>query len=175
MINHAFTTFPKKIIKLQHLRIIDVSGNDVNKSRFIKELNGSIAGSWASKIKSKDEVLIYMVDHGSTVWDPSGNATFHFDTGGFVTEQEVDNLLKTFKCKRLILMADMCFAGNFIQPFLNSAPNRILIGSSAPPRLSWYWVMATVNHYAGSFFFHPLSVFIMPHYQFPFDTSCELR
>ncbi len=137
---------------------IDVVGNDVNRSRFIRELNASIPGSFASKIKSKDEVLIYMIDHGGNIFDPTpidkGNATFHFDTGGFVTERLTNDLLNTINCKLLILMADMCFAGNFIQPFLSSSPNRILIGSSAPNRLSWYWVMATNFHFAGSFFFH---------------------
>jgi hypothetical protein len=134
---------------------IDVNGTDVNSSRFVKELNISISGSWASRIRSNDELLLYMIDHGSNNVDPTKNATFHFDAGTFVTEQELDSLLDKIICKRMILMFDMCFAGNFMQPFLNASANRVLIGSSAPPKLSWYWISASINHFAGSFFFHP--------------------
>ncbi|MHA1378246.1 MAG: C13 family peptidase [Candidatus Helarchaeota archaeon] len=133
---------------------IDVNGTDVNKSRFIKELNASIINSFASNIKTNDELILYMSDHGSNT-NPDGNASFHFDTGGNVTEFELDALLDTINCKQMILMFDMCFAGNYIQPVLNSGSNRVLIGSSAPPKLSWYWIKSTANHYAGSFFFHP--------------------
>ena len=132
---------------------IDVNGVDVNRSRFMKELNATISGTFSSKIDSNDELILYMIDHGSNR-NPDLNATFHFDTGGNVTEKDLDALLNTINCKQMILMFDMCFAGNFIQGILSKSTNRVLIGSSAPPKLSWYWIKATVQHYAGSFFFH---------------------
>ncbi|MHA1383987.1 MAG: C13 family peptidase [Candidatus Helarchaeota archaeon] len=135
---------------------IDVVGNDVNKSRFMRELNASESNSWARNIKPQDELLIYMVDHGSILADISRNATYHFDAdGSFVKETEIDGLLNTISCSQVILMVDTCFSGNFMFPTLNRRDNILIIASSAPNKLSWYWISATMNHYAGSFFFHP--------------------
>jgi ABC-type transport system substrate-binding protein len=44
---------------------IDVENDDVNSSRFKQELNVSISGSFASGIIPKDQLIIFMTDHGS--------------------------------------------------------------------------------------------------------------
>ncbi|MHA1383988.1 MAG: C13 family peptidase [Candidatus Helarchaeota archaeon] len=139
---------------------IDYEGNDVNKSTFLKELNASVPNSWASHIRSKDELIVYLIGHGSKN-NPDGNVTFHFETGENVSEQELDDVLKTIACSHIILLADMDFAGNFIQPILSSASNRVLIASSSENNQSIYWLNATpamidffTPQYAGSFFFH---------------------
>lgn len=130
----------------------------VNKSRFVQELTPSLPGSFASQIDSNDELLVYLIDHGSQ----NGQiAKFHFETGESINETEFDALLDAITCKQIILMVDMCFSGNFIDGC--RASNRLGI-AAAGFIASWYWTKTGVfldangvpqPHYAGSWYFHP--------------------
>ncbi|MHA1378245.1 MAG: hypothetical protein ACTSRG_07670 [Candidatus Helarchaeota archaeon] len=139
---------------------IDYKGASANKTNLIKELNGSDPFSWASHIGPRDELIVYLVGPSSKN-NPDGNVTFHFENGNNITEQELDTMLRTIHCSKTVILADMDFAGNFIQGALSSAPNRMLVASASHGNQSIYWINATpamldsvTPQYAGSLFFH---------------------
>jgi len=141
--------------------IVDVQNNDVNSSRFKQELNVSMQDSFASSIKPKDQLIIYMVDHGSNKVLGDGNATFHFESdNSYISEFEFVNLIKLINCKRMLINIDICYSGNFLN--YNSSiglswydiPNSILITSTTDV-FSWYWRdNLNTDGFAGSWFFH---------------------
>lgn len=142
--------------------VIDVENDDVNASRFKQELNISISGSFASGINPKDQLIIYMVDHGSNAVLPDKNATFHFEAdNSWIDEFEFYDLVKEVNCERMLILVDCCFSGNFLNENKNigqswyNLPNCIFI-SAASNLLAWYWI-GNVNPdgFAGSWFFHP--------------------
>ena len=141
--------------------IVDVENDDVNSSRFKQELNASYSDSFASNISSRDQLIIYMVDHGSNTILGDGNATFHFEADdSFITEIEFYNLVKQINYARVLINIDICFSGNFLNENANfglswyNIPNSILI-TSTTNRLSWYWRdNNNADGFAGSWFFH---------------------
>lgn len=141
--------------------VIDVENDDVNASRFKQELNVSASGSFASSIRSKDQLIIYMVDHGSNKVLGDGNTTFHFEADdSYLTETEFFNLVSQINCRRMLINIDICFSGNFLNEFSDigqswyNIPNSILI-TSTTDILSWYWKdNSNGDGFAGSFFFH---------------------
>lgn len=141
---------------------IDVENDDVNASRFKEELDVSIAGSFASGVHSKDQLIIFMTDHGSNAVLPDKNATFHFEAdNSYVNETEFYDLVKLINCERMLICVDCCFSGNFLNDNKNigqswyNLPNCILI-SAASNVLSWYWINnKNPDGWAGSWFFHP--------------------
>jgi len=141
---------------------IDVENDDVNASRFKQELNVSISGSFASNIKSKDQLIIYMVDHGSNAMLGDGNATFHFEAdNSWIDEFEFYDLVKEIDCERMLICIDCCFSGNFLNENQNigqswyDLPNCIFISASSN-LLAWYWIgNKNPDGFAGSWFFHP--------------------
>ncbi len=137
---------------------IDVENDDVNASRFKQELNISVSGSFASSIKSKDQLILYMVDHGSNAVLGDGNATFHFEADdSYITELEFFNLIKQINCERMLINIDICFSGNFLHQDPYSwydLPKAILITSSTDV-LSWCWRNNNnADGFAGTWFFH---------------------
>ena len=141
--------------------VIDVENDDVNTSRFKRELNVSISGSFASGIQTNDELIIFITDHGSNKVLSDGNATFHFEADDrYITEVEFYNLVKQINCARMLINIDMCFSGNFLNENANigfswyNIPNSILI-TSTTDILSWYWRdNNNTDGFAGSWFFH---------------------
>jgi hypothetical protein len=141
--------------------IVDVENNDVNSSRFKQELNISKPDSFVSSIRPKDQLIIYMVDHGSNSIVGDGNATFHFEAdNSYITETEFFDLVEEINCKRMLINIDICFSGNFLN--INSSiglswyniPNSILV-SSTTDLFSWYWRdNNNAEGFAGSWFFH---------------------
>ncbi|MBY9006055.1 MAG: hypothetical protein KGD63_04800 [Candidatus Lokiarchaeota archaeon] len=141
--------------------IIDVEDDYVNATRFKEELNVSISGSFASTLRSKDQLVIFMIDHGSNTVLPNNNATFHFEAdNSYITEFEFYELIKDINVERLMINVDFCYSGNFLNQNENigtswyNIPNSILISSSSD-NLSWYWRdNSNLDNYAGSWFFH---------------------
>ncbi|MFX1321104.1 MAG: C13 family peptidase [Promethearchaeota archaeon] len=141
--------------------IVDVENDDVNSSRFKQELDISVPGSFASTITKKDQLIIFMTDHGSNKMLGDGNATFHFEADdSYITELEFFNLVKQINCKRMLINIDICFSGNFLNENSNiglswyNIPNSILITSTTDV-FSWYWRDNTnADGFAGSWFFH---------------------
>jgi hypothetical protein len=141
--------------------VIDVENNDVNASRFKRELDVSISGSFASNIISNDQLIIFMTDHGSNKVLSDGNATFHFEADdSYITEVEFYNLVKQINPARMLINIDICFSGNFLNENANiglswyNIPNSILI-TSTTDILSWYWRdNNNIDGFAGSWFFH---------------------
>jgi hypothetical protein len=141
---------------------IDVENDDVNASRFKQELNVSISGSFASGLRSKDQLIIFMTDHGSNGVLPDKNATFHFEAdNSHITEIGFYNLVKEILCRRMLICVDCCFSGNFLNENKNigqswyDLPNCVLI-SAASNVFSWYWINnKNLDGWAGSWFFHP--------------------
>ncbi|MFX0135371.1 MAG: C13 family peptidase, partial [Candidatus Hodarchaeota archaeon] len=137
--------------------VIDVENDDVNASRFKQELDVSIPGSFASDIKSNEQLIIYMVDHGSNKILSDGNATFHFEADdSYITEMEFFNLVKLINCERILINIDICFSGNFLNTGSGwyNIPNSILI-TSTTDIFSWYWRdNNNADGFAGSWFFH---------------------
>ncbi len=141
--------------------IIDVANDSVTADRFKQELNVSISGSFASKIKPEDQLIIYMADHGSNKILGDGNATFHFESDGSnINETEFYDLVKKIDCVRMLINLDCCFSGNFLNCNRSiglawyDIPNSILVSSSSNV-LSWYWVNTNNGDgWAGSWFFH---------------------
>jgi hypothetical protein len=137
---------------------IDVENNGVNSSRFKEELNVTHPGSFASNISGIDQLIIYMVDHGSNTIVGDGSATFHFEADdSYISEQEFFDLVKEINCRRMMINIDICFSGNFLrQDSINwyNLPRSILI-TSATNTLSWYWRdNNNPDNFAGSWFFH---------------------
>lgn len=141
--------------------IIDVKDDNVNASRFKQELDVSIPGSFASGIKSNDQLIIYMVDHGSNKIVGEGNATFHFEADdSYISETEFFNLVKQINCKRMMINIDICFSGNFLNQNSNigtswyNISDSILITSTTDV-FAWFWRDNTnPDGFAGSWFFH---------------------
>ncbi|MFX0135291.1 MAG: C13 family peptidase, partial [Candidatus Hodarchaeota archaeon] len=130
----------------------DYEDANVTKANFTREMNASVSGSWASKIQSNDDVIIYMINHGTFI--NATDAVFHFTrSGDTINEAEMKALLDNIKCKRLALFVDCCFSENFIDSL--TATNRILVAAAGLNRLSWYWTMAKPQYWAGSWYFHP--------------------
>jgi hypothetical protein len=140
---------------------IDVENDGVNATRFKQELDISSSGSFASSINSKDQLILYMVDHGSNTILGDGNATFHFEAdGSYITELEFINLLSQINCERMLINLDFCFSGNFLNENSNigaswyELPNAVLI-TSTTDIFSWYWRdNNNADGFAGSWFFH---------------------
>lgn len=126
--------------------VIDVEDDAVTKDRLGTEMQNLAAMTGAN-----DEVLIYLVGHGSRV---GTTAYYHFETGDNVSEQEMDVWLDNITCGRMTVLVDTCYSGNFITSL--SANNRILVSASADLLAKW-WVEADPpdQPYAGSWFFHP--------------------
>ncbi|NVM37017.1 MAG: hypothetical protein HWN81_15580, partial [Candidatus Lokiarchaeota archaeon] len=141
--------------------VVDVEDDDVNASRFKQELNVSIEGSFASSIISKDQLIIYMVDHGSNKIVSGNNATYHFEAdNSYISETEFYNLVKQINCESMMINIDSCFSGNFLNINSNigqswyNIPKSILITSSTDI-FSWYWKdNNNLDGFAGSWFFH---------------------
>ncbi|MHA1799554.1 MAG: C13 family peptidase [Candidatus Helarchaeota archaeon] len=141
--------------------VIDVANSSVNKSRFIRELNVSASGSFASKIDYNDQLIIYMVDHGSNNIADGKNGTFHFEADhSYINETEFYNLVSEINCWRMIINLDSCFSGNFLNQ--NSSigsswynlTNCLFVSASANV-FSWYWINTNNgDQFAGSWFFH---------------------
>ena len=141
--------------------VIDVENNDVNASRFKQELNVSISGSFASEINSRDQLVIFMTDHGSNKVLGDGNATFHFEAdNSLITEFEFYDLVKNVNSQRMMINVDSCFSGNFLNQNNNvgqswyDLPNCLFVSASSNV-FSWYWI-SNINGdgFAGSWFFH---------------------
>ncbi|MFX0030744.1 MAG: C13 family peptidase [Promethearchaeota archaeon] len=141
---------------------VDVENDEVNASRFKQELDVSNPDSFASTIRSIDQLLIFMTDHGSNAILPDKNATFHFEAdNSHINETEFYDLVKEINCERMLICVDCCFSGNFLNENKNigqswyDLPNCIFI-SSASNVLSWYWINnKNLDGFAGSWFFHP--------------------
>ncbi len=141
---------------------IDVENDDVNASRFKQELDVFNPGSFASSLRAKDQLIIFMTDHGSNAVLPDKNATFHFEAdNSYINETEFYDLVKEIPCTRMLICVDCCFSGNFLNENSNigqswyNLPNCILI-SAASNVLSWYWINnKNPDGFAGSWFFHP--------------------
>ena len=141
--------------------VIDVANASVNATRFKRELNGSIPGSFASGIIAEDQLIIFMTDHGSNKITGDGNATFHFEAdGSYINETEFYDLVKDINAKRMMINVDCCFSGNFLNENNNigqswyDLPNTLFV-SAAANVFSWYWIDNTnADGFAGSWFFH---------------------
>ena len=95
---------------------IDVENEDVNASRFKRELNVSISGSFSSKIQPRDQLIIFIVDHGN-ISPTDGNVTMYFESdNSTISEFEFYNLVKEIDCERMLINVDFCFSGNFLNP-----------------------------------------------------------
>jgi hypothetical protein len=129
---------------------VDVEDDDVTKGRLENEIR-----DLAALVGANDEVLIYLVDHGS---HDNVNAYFHFETGDNLSGYELDNWLDQITCDRMTVLVDSCYSGDFIDPLSESG--RILVSASGPPgeNLAKYWTGVDPSEnisYAGSWFFHP--------------------
>ena len=138
--------------------VIDVENDDVNSTRFKQELNVNYSGSFASNISSRDQLIIYMVDHGSNSVLGDGNATFHFEAdNSYITELDFFNLVKDIHCRMMLINIDICFSGNFLlQDTVNwyYLPKAVMI-TSTTNIFSWYWRNNNnPDGFAGSWFFH---------------------
>ncbi|MHA1872048.1 MAG: C13 family peptidase [Promethearchaeota archaeon] len=140
---------------------IDIENNDVNASRLLYELNVSNNNSFASEIMLNDQLIIYLIDHGSNQFNTTKNATFHFEAdNSYIHEYQFFDLVSKINCWRLQIMADFCFSGNFINKnssiggSLYDLKNTLFI-SAAANTFSWYWINnGNPDGFAGSWFFH---------------------
>jgi hypothetical protein len=154
--------YPNDLIHGIEPAVIDVANESVTAARFKQELNVSYSGSFASGIKPEDQLIIYMVDHGSNARLGDGNATFHFEAdGSFIDEFEFFDLVKEIDCVRMLICVDCCFSGNFLNENKNiggswyNLPNCIFVSASSN-LLAWYWINnKNLDGFAGSWFFHP--------------------
>lgn len=129
---------------------VDVEDDDVTKGRLENEIR-----DLAAAVENDDEVLIYLVDHGSY----DNNAYFHFETGDNISGQELDNWLDQITCARMTVLVDSCYSGDFITSPLSQS-GRILVSACGPPddNLAKYWTGVSPSEnipFAGSWFFHP--------------------
>jgi len=110
----------------------------------------------AGKVKPGDEVVVYLVNHGSKF---EGNVYFCFEGSSYVSDMVSKDELHSWlewvrvNCSRITLLVDTCHSGDFIVPFNES--NYVCVSATGDCKSGWYWMEATSNRYAGSWFFHP--------------------
>jgi hypothetical protein len=141
--------------------VIDAEDDEVNASRYKKELDRSIPDSFASDIQYNDQLIIYLVNHGSNSVNGTNNATFHFEANNsFIHEYEFVELVSKIDCWRMLINVDCCYSGNFLNE--NSSigsswynfDNAIMVTASSNV-FSWYWINnQNADGFAGSWFFH---------------------
>ncbi|HEC76586.1 MAG TPA: PKD domain-containing protein, partial [Thermoplasmatales archaeon] len=116
----------------------------------------------ASNVGPDDEVLIYLINHGNYN-NTTKKGVFCFEDGSPVLPEDVfDDWIDNISCKRMTILIDTCFSGDFIDapidPGFDSGiddeTNRILV-SAAGDCAGWYYLLSSEDNWAGSFFFHP--------------------
>jgi len=134
---------------------VDVENKDVNKSRLMFELY-----KLGSTLSIDDTLIIYLVGHGGYYTNETSCLTF--ENGENLSEQEFSEWLAPIQCKRVYVLADLCYSGNFISSLRKQG--RVLIASAADNkegRFYWGWahnlsdVDRTIFGNSGSTFFHP--------------------
>ena len=116
----------------------------------------------ANNVGPQDDVLIYLINHG--FYDnATGKAMFCFEDGSpDLSEDVFDSWIDNINCKRMIILIDTCYSGDFIDApgnvgfdsGIDDETNRILVSASGHCP-AWYWISASRYHWAGSLFFHP--------------------
>ncbi len=109
----------------------------------------------ASRVFPSDKVFLYLVDHGADA-DSLNPAALYFEAGEAtpgdpaddkVTADEFDGWLDAafagiHRPGLLVLMADCCYAEQFLAPSLvlegNGENRRVMVASAAADQLSWY-------------------------------------
>ena len=135
--------------------VIDLEDDSVTKESLRKALEdlSKLAGQY-------DEVLIYLIGHGLILTD--GQAALSFENNDTLTEAELGEWLDRFYCRRMIILLDFCFSGNFADSLIK--PGRIIVCSSEDNKISWcYWnwssklnsTLKEIFGSSGSAFFHP--------------------
>ncbi|RLF39919.1 MAG: hypothetical protein DRN12_06310, partial [Thermoplasmata archaeon] len=119
----------------------------------------------ANHVGPNDDVVIYLVNHGGYNYYNNNEGDYFFEDGsGPVDESTFDSWVDNINCKRLTILIDSCYSGDFIDaptdPGLDSGidseNNRILV-SASDHCTAIYWVDKRIwpnSPYAGSFFFH---------------------
>jgi len=133
--------------------VIDVENYQVNKENLV---------AWLEKISNisdrYDEIIIYIVAHGEQT---NGNfSAFSFENGGRITSKEFTEYLKPIKYRKMILLLDFCYSGNFGSVLIK--PGRVIVASAEDNKISWYYWNWRLNETdkkifgsSGSVFFHP--------------------
>ncbi|MEA2054570.1 MAG: PKD domain-containing protein [Candidatus Thermoplasmatota archaeon] len=116
----------------------------------------------ASSVGPNDDILIYLVNHGNYS-DETNKAVFCFEDGSSDLPEDIfDSWVDTINCKRLTILVDTCYSGDFIDASsdpgfdsgIDNETNRILISESGHCA-GWSYTSSTEDNWAGSFFFHP--------------------
>lgn len=117
----------------------DSSGNNIyllsvfnlperDREATVDNVNWAI-GEIASKSSSIDQVLVFILSHGSTNWIKIG-----FEWEG-MSAGELDNSLDTIICKYMYIFINTCKSGSCI-PYLNDNDNRAIYTSSDASHLT---------------------------------------
>lgn len=123
-----------------------------------KELLKQQIISLAENVTKDDEVLIYLVNHGTMARNGS-TAYFCFEASdnetGWVSEYEMKEWLSWIqqKCSRMIVLVDTCYSGSFIESLREQ--NRICVSASADCPAYAFPYVGDGYPFAGEFFFHP--------------------
>ncbi len=116
----------------------------------------------ANNVEPDDDIMIYLVNHGGFN-NSTGKGVFCFEDGSPDLPEDIfDSWIDSINCRRLTLLVDTCYSGDFIDapddPGFDSGiddeTNRILISASGH-RPGWYYTSSGGGNWAGSLFFHP--------------------
>mgnify|MGYP001098694940 CR=1 FL=1 len=132
--------------------VVDYEGSEITKETILAQIEkiGSI-------IEPYGELWIYLVDHGRLV--APNTAALQFENAEVLYETEFSNWINSLLCKKLVILADFCYSGEFIDSSIG--PGRICISSCDEERGWYYWnwnLSGTVKELfgsSGSVFFHP--------------------
>jgi hypothetical protein len=112
------------------------------------------------EVEPYGELLIYLVDHGQIVG--SHEAALCFESGELLNASEFSQWLDSIFCKKIIVLADFCYSGDFIKPLVSAG--RTCVSSTSEGEIGWYyWDSASylspsqkdIFGNSGSVFFHP--------------------
>ena len=85
----------------------------------------SVLTSYANKLKSTDQLLIFCSDHGSTYGGGVGNRAVVSLWGESLSDGELADLTKGIKCPVMAALKT-CYSGGMIEEFCEAAPNRVM-------------------------------------------------
>ena len=114
----------------------------------------------AASVGASDDVLIYLVNHGSKT---GGEVTYDFEQPGSpgVNGSEMHTWLSWIatNCSRVTFLTDFCHSGDFNTQVDTPALNNVIyVAAAGDGNLAWYWMDKTTwpaQPYAGSWFYHP--------------------
>ena len=134
-----------------------------------------------SKLKSSDQLFIFVTSHGGAQLDeydnPTGHTTVSLFDGDFFTDAEFQSWIEDMPCPVGVAIC-ACESGGFVN-YVTSKPNRVIATSSSPGDVSWgravdygTWVGGVegkTHNY--NYWAHPFTAALRGYFTMPWSSS----